>query len=47
LQELRWVKTGELEDIPLLPGWIKEKLLEDATRGWPAREVYLGSGTDY
>jgi ADP-ribose pyrophosphatase YjhB (NUDIX family) len=44
LRELRWVKTGELKEIPLLPGWIKEKLLEDSTQGWPAREVYLGSG---
>lgn len=46
LQELRWVETGELQDIPLLPGWIKERLLEDAARGWPAGEVYLGGGTD-
>jgi len=46
LRELRWVETGELENIPLLPGWIKERLLEDAVRGWPACEVYLGSGTD-
>jgi 8-oxo-dGTP diphosphatase len=41
LRELRWVKCGELEEIELLPGWIKEKLLEDAARGWPAGEVYL------
>jgi 8-oxo-dGTP diphosphatase len=46
LRELRWVETGELENIPLLPGWIKERLLEDATQGWPACEVYLGSGRD-
>jgi 8-oxo-dGTP diphosphatase len=44
LQELRWVETGELGEIPLLPGWIKERLLKDAARGWPAGEVYLGSG---
>ena len=41
LRELRWVETGELEEVPLLPGWIKEKLLEDAARGWPVGEVYL------
>jgi 8-oxo-dGTP diphosphatase len=41
LTELRWVETGELEEITLLPGWIKEKLLEDAQRGWQAGEVYL------
>ncbi len=46
LQELRWVETGELEEIPLLPGWVKERLLEDSARGWPAGEVYLGGGTD-
>ena len=40
LRELRWVETGELEEIELLPAWIKEKLLEDAARGWPAGEVY-------
>jgi 8-oxo-dGTP diphosphatase len=46
LQELRWVETGELEEIPLLPGWVKERLLEDAARGWPVGEVYLEGGTD-
>ncbi len=44
LRELRWVQTGELEEIPLLPGWIKERLLEDAAQGWPVGEVYLGGG---
>lgn len=44
LRELRWVETGELKEIPLLPGWIKERILEDAARRWPAGEVYLGSG---
>jgi 8-oxo-dGTP diphosphatase len=46
LKELRWVETGELAEIPLLPGWIKERLLKDAARGCPAGEVYLGNGTD-
>ncbi len=41
LRELRWVETGELEEIELLPAWIKEKLLEDAAWRWPAGEVYL------
>ena len=41
LRELRWVQSGELQEIQLLPGWIREKLLEDAVRGWPASEVYL------
>ena len=41
LRELRWVKTGELKEIELLPAWLKERLLEDAARGWTAGEVYL------
>jgi ADP-ribose pyrophosphatase YjhB (NUDIX family) len=41
LRELRWVQSGELQEIQLLPGWIRGKLLEDAARGWPAGEVYL------
>jgi ADP-ribose pyrophosphatase YjhB (NUDIX family) len=46
LKELRWVETGELAEIPLLPGWIKEQLLQDAEWGWPAGEAYLGHVTD-
>ena len=41
LRELRWVETGELEEIELLPTWIRERLLEDVARGWTAGEVYL------
>ena len=41
LRELRWVQSAELEEMKLLPGWIREKLLEDAARRWPAGEVYL------
>jgi 8-oxo-dGTP diphosphatase len=41
LKEVCWVGLGELEDTPLLPSWIKERLLEDAGQGWPAGEVYL------
>ena len=43
LKELRWIDTVELAEIPLLPGWIKEKLLQDAERGWQAGEVYLAN----
>lgn len=42
LSELRWVEAEDLVDLPLLPGWIKYKLLEDAGQGWPVGEVYLG-----
>jgi 8-oxo-dGTP diphosphatase len=46
LKELRWVEMGELVEIPLLPGWIKERLLQVAEWGWSVGEVYLGNGTD-
>ena len=41
LRELRWVGTGKLEEIELLPAGIKNRLLEDAARGWTAGDVYL------
>ncbi|MCA1728963.1 MAG: NUDIX hydrolase [Actinobacteria bacterium] len=45
LKEVRWVEMGELEEITLLPPWIKERILEDAAQVWPAYEVYLeGAG---
>jgi len=46
LKELRWLDTGELAEILLLPGWVRKRLLQDAGRGWPMGEVYLGNGTD-
>ncbi len=46
LRELRWVEPGKLEEIRLLPGWIRERLLQDAGRGWPTGEVYLSSGSE-
>ncbi len=46
LKELRWVETGDLNKLTLLPGWIKERLIEDVTRGWPSGEVYLRSDED-
>ena len=42
LRELRWVDAGELEEIELLPRPLKARLLEDASGGWAADEVYLG-----
>lgn len=44
LKELRWVEARKLADMTLLPAWIQQRLLTDATRGWPAGEPYLGSG---
>ncbi len=46
LRELRWVGVEELEEITLLPAWIRERFQKDAPRGWPVGEVYLGSGED-
>jgi 8-oxo-dGTP diphosphatase len=46
LKELRWVEMGELAEIPLLPDWIKERLLQVAEWGCSVGEVYLGNGTD-
>lgn len=42
LSELRWVEAEDLVELTLLPGWIKDRLLDDAGRGWPTSEVYLG-----
>ena len=46
LKELRWVEIENLNDLALLPDWIKERLIEDATRGWTSGEVYLRSDED-
>lgn len=42
LRELRWVPVRELGGIELLPPWIRRRLIEDSSRGWPPGEVYLG-----
>ncbi len=46
LKELRWVEAGELGELSLLPGWVKERLLVDAGRDWATADIYLGSGED-
>ncbi len=43
LKELRWVEVEELGELLLLPGWLQERLIKDAARGWPSGEVYLRS----
>jgi ADP-ribose pyrophosphatase YjhB (NUDIX family) len=42
LQELRWVEFEELEEITVLPGFIRDQIVKDAARNWPQGEVYLG-----
>jgi 8-oxo-dGTP diphosphatase len=46
LRELRWVGPEELRSITLLPGHLKEKLLEDGFYGPSENGVYLGGGAD-
>lgn len=46
LKELRWVGISELGDIELLPTWIRDRILEDAGRGWQTEEVYLNGAGD-
>jgi 8-oxo-dGTP diphosphatase len=46
LKEVRWVETGKLAEVQLLPDRVKERLLADAARGWPAGKVYLEGRTD-
>jgi len=46
LRELRWVETGELREIGLLPAAIKVRLLEDAADEWPGGGIYLGESRD-
>ena len=45
LKELRWVEIPDLQDIELLPTWIRDRIVEGAGRGWRTGEIYLdGSG---
>ena len=46
LKGLRWVGPEELRGITLLPGHLKERLLEDGIRGSARSGVYLGGGAD-
>ncbi len=46
LRELRWVGPEQLRGITLLPGHLKQRLLEDGVHGPSEDGVYLGSGTD-
>lgn len=41
LVELAWVTPAELAQLDLRPSWIRDRLVEDALRGWPGGTVYL------
>lgn len=41
LVELAWVTPAELARLDLRPSWIRDRLVEDAPRGWPGGTVYL------
>lgn len=50
LTELRWVRMDGLDDIELLPAWVRDRLVRDAADGRrgnePVERVYLGGGRD-
>jgi ADP-ribose pyrophosphatase YjhB (NUDIX family) len=41
LVELAWVTPEELSGMDLRPAWIRDRLVRDASRGWPGDDVYL------
>lgn len=43
LVELAWVTPEELTRLDLRPAWIRDRIVEDAPRGWPGGTVYLES----
>ena len=43
LKELRWVETRELDEIDLLPSWVRDRLVADADSGWPTGDTYLAA----
>src|SRR5215213_361074 len=43
LKEVRWVGFEELEEMTLLPGFVRDRIVEDQAHGWPTSKVYLGS----
>ena len=43
LKEVRWVGFEELEEMTMLPGFIRDRVVKDLAHGWSAGEVYLGS----
>jgi 8-oxo-dGTP diphosphatase len=46
LRELRWVGANDLEQLEVLPAWIRARLVEDAPAGWIANRTYLGGSAD-
>lgn len=44
LVELAWVTPEELSGMDLRPGWIRDRIIRDASRGWPGDAVYLEGG---
>jgi ADP-ribose pyrophosphatase YjhB (NUDIX family) len=44
LREVRWVTFGEIRGLALLPGSLKERLIEDSGTGLARDGVYLSGG---
>lgn len=42
LQELHWVRFEKLGKTTLLPGLIRDRIVEDSARNWQGGAVYLG-----
>jgi 8-oxo-dGTP diphosphatase len=42
LQELHWVRFEELGRMTMLPGFVRDRIIEDVARNWQRGEVYLG-----
>jgi 8-oxo-dGTP diphosphatase len=45
LKELRWVEFEELDEIELLPSWIRSRLIQDARKSRSTGHIYL-EGSD-
>lgn len=41
LKEIRWVEFGELEEMELLPSWLRDRLIRDTRSGRVTGDVYL------
>ena len=43
LKDVRWVGFEELEEMTVLPEFVRNRIVEDQAHGWPTSKVYLGS----
>jgi ADP-ribose pyrophosphatase YjhB (NUDIX family) len=43
LKDVRWVGFEELEEMTVLPEFVRNRIVEDQAHGWSTNKVYLGS----